>query len=181
MNGSKRGPPTAPPKHMNDFTKALAAEVRILLQEVGQLRDERRQLQFEIAELMAVKSKHGAGGEYTPDWMPKQPMPPGLPEVAAPPPIEDAAREPAPPAWRTIVKHEPRRKKPKTPQPQAITAGATPVVAPAPQLPSWAQWKPNNNVIPQPRAGAVPSPQSPLAAPPPRDEGLFGPSTPPPK
>ena len=25
----------------------------------------------EIAELMAVKSKHGAGGEYTPDWMPK--------------------------------------------------------------------------------------------------------------
>ena len=25
----------------------------------------------EIAELMAVKSKHGAGGEFTPDWAPK--------------------------------------------------------------------------------------------------------------
>lgn len=25
----------------------------------------------EIAELMAVKSKHGAGGEYSPDWKPK--------------------------------------------------------------------------------------------------------------
>jgi len=25
----------------------------------------------EIAELMAVKSKHGAGGEYTPDWAPR--------------------------------------------------------------------------------------------------------------
>jgi hypothetical protein len=24
----------------------------------------------EIAELMAVKSKHGAGGEYSPDWRP---------------------------------------------------------------------------------------------------------------
>jgi len=25
----------------------------------------------EIAELMSVKSKHGAGGEFTPDWAPK--------------------------------------------------------------------------------------------------------------
>jgi len=24
----------------------------------------------EIAELMAVKSKHGAGGEYSPNWTP---------------------------------------------------------------------------------------------------------------
>lgn len=24
----------------------------------------------EIAELMAVKSKHGAGGEYSPNWVP---------------------------------------------------------------------------------------------------------------
>jgi hypothetical protein len=36
-------------------SKALAQEVRILLQEVGKLRDERRQLQFEVAELLAVK------------------------------------------------------------------------------------------------------------------------------
>ena len=35
-------------RHLNDFTKALAAEVRILLQEVGQLRDERRQLQLYV-------------------------------------------------------------------------------------------------------------------------------------
>jgi hypothetical protein len=25
----------------------------------------------EIAELMSVKSKHGAGGEFTADWAPK--------------------------------------------------------------------------------------------------------------
>ena len=115
----------------------------------------------EIAELMAVKSKHGAGGEYTPDWMPKvrcpcptslatanhvsfyhtqQAFPPGFPEAPPPPALEDAPREPAPPAWRTIVKHEPRKKKPKTPQPPAITAGPSPV-APQPSLPTWAQWK----------------------------------------
>lgn len=32
-------------RYINDFSKALAGEVRILLQEVGKLRDERRQLQ----------------------------------------------------------------------------------------------------------------------------------------
>ena len=41
--------------HLGYFSKALAQEVRILLQEVGKLRDERRQLQFEVAELLAVK------------------------------------------------------------------------------------------------------------------------------
>ncbi|KZV95823.1 hypothetical protein EXIGLDRAFT_765900 [Exidia glandulosa HHB12029] len=54
----------APPKYLNDFSKALASEVRILLQEVGKLRDERRQLQQEIAELMSVKAKHSGGGEF---------------------------------------------------------------------------------------------------------------------
>ncbi|KIM24997.1 hypothetical protein M408DRAFT_331470 [Serendipita vermifera MAFF 305830] len=36
-------------------SKALAAEVRILLQEVGKLRDEKRALQFEVSELLAAK------------------------------------------------------------------------------------------------------------------------------
>ena len=45
-------PPSLPPfpcvcarRYINDFSKALASEVRILLAEVGKLRDERRQLQ----------------------------------------------------------------------------------------------------------------------------------------
>jgi len=33
-------------RYLNDFSKALASEVRILLAEVGKLRDERRQLQL---------------------------------------------------------------------------------------------------------------------------------------
>jgi hypothetical protein len=38
---------TTPPysRYINDFTKALAGEVRILLAEVGELRDERQKLQ----------------------------------------------------------------------------------------------------------------------------------------
>lgn len=39
-------------------SKALAAEVRILLQEVGKLRDEKRALQYEVAELLAAKASN---------------------------------------------------------------------------------------------------------------------------
>jgi len=35
-------------RYLNDFSKALASEVRILLTEVGKLRDERRQLQLYV-------------------------------------------------------------------------------------------------------------------------------------
>ncbi|KAI5119987.1 hypothetical protein M0805_004431 [Coniferiporia weirii] len=176
MNGGKKGPPQAPPKYLNDFSKALANEVRILLQEVGQLRDERRQLQYEIAELMAVKSKHGAGGEYTPDW-----RPPTGPEAIAPPPsapaIEDGTPAPAKPAWRTVVKHDRRERKQKAPAPAQIAAPPAP--APVPQMPTWAQWKPNPLMAPQPRMGGAPS-SSPAPTPKAAD-GLFGPRTPPPK
>ncbi|PAV18234.1 hypothetical protein PNOK_0672000 [Pyrrhoderma noxium] len=177
MPGQKKGPLTTPPKYINDFSKALANEVRILLQEVGELRDERRRLQFEIAELMSVKSKHGAGGEYTPDWRPP-PNPNELPAPPPPPPaIEEAPKE-ARPAWRTVIKHEPRKKR----QPAQIAAAPAPVpvpAAPVPQVPAWAQWKPNPLITPQPRvatvAAAMPSPG------PVEDDGLFGPKTPPPK
>ncbi|KAH7101731.1 hypothetical protein BKA62DRAFT_702069 [Auriculariales sp. MPI-PUGE-AT-0066] len=162
----------APPKYLNDFSKALASEVRILLQEVGKLRDERRQLQQEIAELMAVKAKHGLpGGEYAPPtWMLPAPPPPE-PEHAPPaelgPPVE------AKPGWRTVHKKPERRPR----EPKALPAPPPPpVAAPAPMpdpgrgLPSWAQWRPNPHLQPTPgRRG------SPLPVPPtPRPQGLFG-------
>lgn len=40
-------------RYLNDFSKALASEVRILLAEVGKLRDERRQLQLYVLSLLA--------------------------------------------------------------------------------------------------------------------------------
>jgi len=177
----------APPKYLNDFSKALAGEVRILLAEVGKLRDERRQLQYEIAELMSVKSKHGAGGEYSPEWRPK----PDPPPVEMPPLDPVAPPGPAKPAWRTVHKRAERKAK-------ALAAAgiAPPPAAPAPvpaltmgvdmgkPLPAWAQWRPNPLLAPQPTHGALSSVTSPLMGGGRGDggrSGLFGPPTPPPK
>ncbi len=180
-------------RYLNDFSKALASEVRILLQEVGKLRDERRALQqyvrpvlnrlpecsltpsppipSEIAELMAVKAKHSAGGEYSPDWRPKvihisdidveiahphvpsqylpEELMPSAPTPPPPPPPEEdflAPEGPARPAWRTVVKRpEPgqrRKGKAAAAAPPPPPPPPPPVMeAPRPELPSWAQWR----------------------------------------
>lgn len=116
---------------------------------------------------MAVKSKHGAGGEYSPDWRPSNlkvrvtllhphlhrrltsatfqavEAPPDAsapPAIAAPPPSEEPVQ--ARPGWRVIHKRKPK----------AITAGPGPAPTPAPaavaspaparqELPAWAQWR----------------------------------------
>ncbi|KAG6809546.1 hypothetical protein H0H92_015844 [Tricholoma furcatifolium] len=182
MNKNGTGPPVQPPKYLNDFSKALAGEVRILLAEVGKLRDERRALQFEIAELMQMKSKHGAGGEYSPNWMPPQPPPllEGPPQPAA---IEaPPAPAPARPAWRTVHPRPERRDRSQRALAKAnaqITAPmpAAPSPAPEPQMPAWAQWRPNPLIAPTPVNGSPMSPPMPVASPP---RGLFGPRTPPP-
>lgn len=166
----------APPKYLNDFSKALAGEVRILLDEVGKLRDERRALQFEIAELMAVKSKHGGGGEYTPDWLQKREPTPPL--VDAPPDVPEEI-QPARPGWRTVNKRPERKPKPKAlPAPPSPAPGPAPP-PPQPNLPAWAQWRPNPMFSPQPQPATpgAPLPSSPAPAP---GRGLFGPPTPPP-
>jgi len=176
----KNGGMGAPPKYIADFSKALASEVRILLAEVGKLRDERRALQYEIAELMSVKSKHGAGGEYSPEWKPQQPEAP--PEEAPPPAmIEDIA--PARPAWRTVYKRPERRIKGAShgggPPVSSPTPPPPPMPAPsmAPNMPAWAQWRPNPLLSPAPvhATSAQPLPSTPAIR-----SGLFGPSTPPP-
>jgi len=172
---------TPPPKYINDFSKALASEVRILLAEVGKLRDERRALQYEIAELMAVKSKHGAGGEYSPDWRPE------IKAIEGPPPEEPPAPVLAPddqvqarPGWRTIHKRKPKAitAAPAAPPPPAQAAVAAPSPQPSRQeLPAWAQWRPNPLLAP---ASVTPAGAGALS-PAPNKPGLFGPPTPPPK
>ncbi|KAJ7869385.1 hypothetical protein B0H13DRAFT_2350977 [Mycena leptocephala] len=144
--------------HMPD--QALAGEVKILLAEVGKLRDEKRALQFEIAELMAIKAK----------------QPP--PEAPAPEPPA-APPAPAPGGWRTVhAPHVPRRKQ------LALRAAASPAPPappppppPAPELPAWAQWRPNPLLAPGTAAGPTAS----VVVPPPPRSGLFGARTPPPK
>lgn len=189
---SYKGPP---PKYLNDFSKALASEVRVLLAEVGKLRDERRALQYEIAELMSVKSKHGAGGEYAPHWKP--PMPEEGKEDG--PPEEGTEKEEVPaakPAWRVVGKRPertPRERKAAKAAAAAAAAGTsvsaptTPgptkglgKVAPSPpekNVPTWATWRPNPLVVPTPRMANGPLPAGNVA---PRQAGLFGPPSPPP-
>ncbi|KAG5650841.1 hypothetical protein H0H81_010852 [Sphagnurus paluster] len=125
-------------RYLNEFSKALSGEVRILLDEVGKLRDERRSL-HEIAELMNLKTKHGAGGEYAPDWRPKieEPPPP-------PPAIEDVPQAQSRPGWRVVHKRPERKPRP----PRSSTTPAPPpmqqiVEPPRPEMPAWAQWRPN--------------------------------------
>ncbi|KII91907.1 hypothetical protein PLICRDRAFT_38784 [Plicaturopsis crispa FD-325 SS-3] len=182
-----------PPKYINDFSKALASEVRILLAEVGQLRDERRQLQYEIAELMSVKSKHGAGGEYTPDWAPGPSAPPSAPPLDAPPPPpgQDGPVEPARPAWRTVVKRPERRPRHSTPAPAPVQQPQSPVprigFGQGGGVPAWAQWQPNPLLSPGPGSGPAHGRHTPTTSldmgagrATPDRSGLFGPPTPPP-
>lgn len=114
----------------------------------------------EIAELMAVKSKHGAGGEYSPDWKPKvralatpwlaitshpthaSPSFHILQEEPAPPPPppaeEQAPPQPAKPAWRTVHRKPlVHRREPKS-TPAAAPPPVPEVVKP---IPSWSTWK----------------------------------------
>jgi hypothetical protein len=177
MSSRTTNNPNTAPKHIVDFTKALAGEIRILLQEVGKLRDERRQLQYEIAELMAVKSKHGAGGEYAPEWRPRLEGPPPENAVAI---VEDAPAPAAParPAWRVVHKRTGKgkaRNESPAPAPGGAPSHApAPELVPVPSLPAWASWRPNPLLTPTAGQSALPT------SPPPR-AGLFGPSTPPPQ
>ncbi|KIM60077.1 hypothetical protein SCLCIDRAFT_57746, partial [Scleroderma citrinum Foug A] len=64
--------------YLDEFSKALASEVRMLLGEVGKL------CKDELGYLMMMKSKYGPGGEFVSDWQP--PMPPPPPDAPMPPP-----------------------------------------------------------------------------------------------
>ncbi|KAJ7078675.1 hypothetical protein C8R44DRAFT_723079 [Mycena epipterygia] len=155
------------PKYLNDFSKALAGEVRILLAEVGQLRDERRALQYEIAELMSVKSKHGAGGEYSPAWSPPKPE-----EEPAPPP-EPAAPGTARPGWRVVNKRAERKERALAKQRPPSPSSVPPLEPPKPNVPAWAQWRPNPLIAPKAVPGTSAAPIPGPSSPPPRS-GLFG-------
>ncbi|KAH9169357.1 hypothetical protein EDB89DRAFT_2073048 [Lactarius sanguifluus] len=90
--------------YLDEFSKSLATEVRMLLGEVGKLREERRNIQFEIGTLLCLRSKYETGGMFDPDWKPSTgPLAPQQP--ADLPPDEPPAPGPEPPrpgAWRSI-------------------------------------------------------------------------------
>ena len=54
--------------YLDQFSQSLAAEVRTLLQEVGDLREKKRAAQFELGTLMCIRAKYEPGGEFNTDW-----------------------------------------------------------------------------------------------------------------
>jgi len=174
-------------RYLDEFSKALAMEVRTLLGEVGKLREERRNIQFEVGTLMCLRSKYEAGGMFDPDWKPST-GPLGPQPLADLPPDEPPAPPPEhrPGAWRPVPQQRglPRRlRKRSGPRPAGpITATTPPVPAGPPPPPdraqttgSWATWQV------QPGVEYTPPPSEPtihLAPEVPPQRGLFGPRSP---
>ncbi|KAJ7926703.1 hypothetical protein B0H13DRAFT_2313201 [Mycena leptocephala] len=185
MTSRPNAQPGPTPKYIHDFSKALAGEVKILLAEVGKLRDEKRSLEYEVAELMSIKARHSASladGGYA--------FYPGhgwRPQIEGPPPQSSGTAASA----RAGGGDRPGAQPGQHGQ-QIVLRGsrAPPPVAPA-HLPversdeaetrrveSACVGKLETNPLLAPGASA--GPNMPFMSPPPRD-GLFGPKTPPPK
>ncbi|KAH9048892.1 hypothetical protein EDB84DRAFT_1261793 [Lactarius hengduanensis] len=173
--------------YLDEFSKSLATEVRMLLGEVGKLREERRNIQFEIGTLLCLRSKYETGGMFDPDCTgplaPQQPadLPPDEPPAPGPEP-------PRPGAWRSI--HQRGGFKRTRKRSEARPAGPVietpmhpppgPPMGPPPDRAqaagSWATWQV------QPGLEYTPPPSEPTIhlAPevPPQPRGLFGPRSP---
>ncbi|BGP33685.1 hypothetical protein JCM10296v2_005489 [Rhodotorula toruloides] len=74
-------------EHVKDFRGQLTSEVQRMFKEVGKLRDEKKTLQSEIAELMAFQAKHGGS----------MPKPPAAAIPSSPAPAPQPSTDPGPP------------------------------------------------------------------------------------
>jgi len=172
--------------YLDEFSKSLATEVRMLLGEVGKLREERRNIQFEIGTLLCLRSKYEAGGMFDPDWKPSTaPLAPQQPGDL--PPDEPPAPGPEPPrpgAWRSVHQRggfrRTRKKSEARPAGPVIETPMQPPPGPPPDRAqatgSWATWQM------QPGVEYTPPPSEPTIhlAPEvqPQPRGLFGPRSP---
>ncbi|KAJ6591058.1 hypothetical protein DFH09DRAFT_907946 [Mycena vulgaris] len=155
--------------YLDEFSKALASEVRMLLGEVGKLREERRALQHELGYLLCMKAKYGPGGEFEPDWKPP-PGAPGGPPLDPPAPPAPPELPQAKPGWRTVTQRPAPRKQKKK---DAAPPPAAPNPDPRRQVNSWATWQPDPNMQPTPT-----SHEATLLVPDSASPGLFGPRSP---
>ncbi|KAJ6462588.1 hypothetical protein C8R45DRAFT_841713 [Mycena sanguinolenta] len=154
--------------YLDEFSKALATEVRMLLGEVGKLREERRALQHELGYLLCMKSKYGPGGEFEPDWKPPPGAPGGPPldPPAPPPPDLPQAR----PGWRTVAQRRGATARQRKTKKKDATV---PLFDPRQQLRQWAVWQPDPSIVPTP-----PAHEPTLLVPDISSPGLFGPRSP---
>ncbi|TFK75643.1 hypothetical protein BDN72DRAFT_448936 [Pluteus cervinus] len=149
--------------YLDEFSKALAVEVRMLLAEVGKMREERRVLQHELGELLRLRSKYGPGGEFNENWQPPAP-PPAPPSEGPPePPMPDIRQ--APPAWRSVMRgrkkkkdqqqHAPAQQMPQAPagsqqHPGMYMPRRSLGMDPRDQVQSWQPWHPDPANVPSP-------------------------------
>lgn len=163
--------------HLDESRKALAIEVRMLLGEVGKLREERRAIQHELGLLMMMKAKYSPGGDFCRDLQPPSmggdppsdvPRPP--PSLPDDPPVPEDTPHPIHAGWRPVDQWSTRRirKQRKAPPPQT-----EPDIPPQGYAQSWATWFPSPDMAPSP-----PSVEAVLVVPRPQSPGLFGPRSP---
>ncbi|KAF8916666.1 hypothetical protein CPB85DRAFT_268353 [Mucidula mucida] len=165
--------------YLDEFSRALATEVRILLGEVGKLREEKRGLQHEIGFLLCTRSKYGPGGEFDADWKPPSQGPLGPQQPPPPPPAPELPPEvpPARPGWRNVSVRRSRKKKEAAPGPPPSEVphliGPPGGVDARHQVRSWSTWQPDPANAPTP-----PSVEPTLLVPDQGSPGLFGPRSP---
>ncbi|KAK7678727.1 hypothetical protein QCA50_018309 [Cerrena zonata] len=176
-------------QYLDEFSKSLAAEVRLLIMEVGKLHERRRTLQFQIGALLQDKAKYGPGGIYEDTWKPEgyEPSIHQEPIPEPPPPPMEGAR----PAWRQVrnrvrrVRNGGSGARPPHIAPQAPVAAA-PVHIPPTNIPypgvqparaSWnpTVWHPPQNPNISPVDPMIPQE---MLHPPVPSPGLFGPRSP---
>ncbi|KAJ3482018.1 hypothetical protein NLI96_g7278 [Meripilus lineatus] len=179
--------------YLDDFSRSLAAEVRLLLAEVGKLHEKKRGLQYQIGILMVEQSKYMPGGMLDPDWTgpdlaaacpPRAEAPPV--HEATPPQAEEHVSAPARTGWRPVHRRSQRLRRSRAGPSAPPPAPPPPVPAHPPQQPrhltvyppppshretqSWSRWEPDPNNLPTPPSRPVT-----LLSPEHERPGLFGP------
>ncbi|KAG9310374.1 hypothetical protein JVU11DRAFT_9508 [Chiua virens] len=147
--------------YLDEFSRTLSTEVRMLLNDVGTLREERQRIQHELGYLMMTQSTFRSG-EFGADRLPDYLSLAARPSLADIPLLENPVPRPA---WRTLPTRGSRRyREAQVPPPPPV---------PVRQQHSRTTWQPNPALAPSPL-----STESSLLVPDRGSPGLFGPRSP---
>ncbi|TCD65292.1 hypothetical protein EIP91_002817, partial [Steccherinum ochraceum] len=153
-------------KYLDEFSKALAIEVRQLLQETGRVHQQLRTMQAEIGHIYLEKSRLGLDGK--PDgWAPPNFVP--VPAEPEPVPEPEAAEDPI--TARPVPPPAPA-------PPPAPSQPAMSVIYPPVARHSFTPWQPDPQLQPSPASNIEPVLQPELLHPQHESPGLFGPRSP---
>ncbi|KAG9029363.1 hypothetical protein FRB95_005370 [Tulasnella sp. JGI-2019a] len=114
VQDSSRSPTSPVPEYLERFTQDMAGEVRALMEEVGQLREEKRSLQYQISGMMRDLSGYSPGEQYNqPAWNRSRTSPPerarSISTKSTPAsPTTRTSTQPVRPGWRTVHSEQKR-------------------------------------------------------------------------